>query len=266
MAPICKFHLHGECTNPRCQYAHPIEYPMYIFSVPGIDIHPDELRFSLMMDPAVAGEVDHVWIKNYMLFCQMRTREGEPDIAASPEYFCRPFDVAAVRAKVARIRSEGSLEPVPEKIPAGYGPNRQVPSRRRAPQGGWEDSWESRGGARRGPREQAGDFRAPRESSGWDYPQGGRGGREYQGRGGGRDYQGREGGRGPRDYHSRGGYSPAQGDSRGYERKDDWGEAPQRGYPPVQGSFARTSSGAPAPRAPDSPDYSYHGIPRNYPQ
>ena len=38
--PVCKYFLNSECTNPRCRYIHPIEYPIYIYSTPGIDIHP----------------------------------------------------------------------------------------------------------------------------------------------------------------------------------------------------------------------------------
>lgn len=103
MRPVCRFYESSECTNPRCRFAHPVEYPVYIYTLPGADIHPDELRAGVMRDSAMAAEADAIWVQNYMLFCTLEGDEGGVDIRAHPDYFCMPFDIEKVSSEVERL-------------------------------------------------------------------------------------------------------------------------------------------------------------------
>lgn len=105
MRPVCKFYINSECTNPRCKFLHPIEYPVYIYTLPGIDIHPDELRLAVMGNEAMAMEADSVWINNYKMFCS-EPGEKEVDILRYPDYFCMPFDTERAWREIESFRSQ----------------------------------------------------------------------------------------------------------------------------------------------------------------
>ena len=105
MMPVCKYFLNSECTNPRCKFIHPIEYPVYIYTVPGIDIHPDMLRWAVMCDESMVREADNVWINNYRMFCSEHG-EKSVDILQNPDYFCMPFDVDRVGSEIEKIKIE----------------------------------------------------------------------------------------------------------------------------------------------------------------
>lgn len=138
MRPVCKFYKASECLNPRCRFSHPVEYPVYIYTTPGVDIHPDELRAGVMYNPDMCREADNVWINNYMLFCQTRGDEYEIDIVERPDYFCMPFDVKRVSAEIDRMKKEQQM-----------------------PKGGYASKFDSQGGYRddgRGDRRQGGGY------------------------------------------------------------------------------------------------------------
>ncbi|KAI4292127.1 hypothetical protein PAPHI01_1401 [Pancytospora philotis] len=109
MRPVCRYYMASECLNDRCRFAHPPEYPVYIYATGDSDIHPDELRYGLMMDPGLAAEADKVWVDNYVQFCQLG--EGVVDIVENPDYFCMPFDVDGVSGEVERLKRAGKLAP-----------------------------------------------------------------------------------------------------------------------------------------------------------
>ncbi|ELA42526.1 uncharacterized protein VICG_00278 [Vittaforma corneae ATCC 50505] len=104
MRPVCKFYINSECTNPRCKFLHPVEYPVYIYTLPGIDIHPDELRLAVMSNEAMTAEADNIWINNYKIFCS-ESGEKEVDILQYPDYFCMPFDTERVWGEIENFRS-----------------------------------------------------------------------------------------------------------------------------------------------------------------
>lgn len=104
MRPVCKFFINSECTNPRCKFLHPLEFPMYIYTLPGIEIHPDELRLAVTTNEAMAIEADNVWINNYRMFC-MNPEEKAVDILEHPDYFCMPFEMQRVCAEVEKIKA-----------------------------------------------------------------------------------------------------------------------------------------------------------------
>lgn len=108
MRPVCKFYQRGECKDPRCRFAHPLEYPVYIYSTPGTDIHPDELRATLMRDEAMHSEADNIWLNNYKIFCELEGDEPYIDILAQPDYFSPPFDVQRVTTELGNMR--GSIQ------------------------------------------------------------------------------------------------------------------------------------------------------------
>lgn len=103
--PPCRFFLNSECANPNCNFIHPVEYPIYIYTVPGIDIHPDELRWAVMCDANMAKEADNVWINNFKLFCS-DPEQKSVDILEFPSYFCMPFDPERVAAEIELIKNE----------------------------------------------------------------------------------------------------------------------------------------------------------------
>lgn len=78
---------------------------MYIYCTPGIDIHPDMLRWAVICDENMAREADNVWINNYRLFCS-ESGEKTVDILQNPDYFCMPFDVDRVGTEIDRIKQE----------------------------------------------------------------------------------------------------------------------------------------------------------------
>lgn len=105
---------------------------MYIYTQPGVEIHPDELRTSVALNSDMAIEADNVWINNYVLFCNMRRDEGEVNIVDAPDYFCMPFDVKRVTAEVNQLKIAGRLEPRQTQ------PDRRAPEEQR-----WGASWQN---------------------------------------------------------------------------------------------------------------------------
>jgi len=97
--------MNSECTNPRCRFAHPVEFPVYIYTLPGIEVHPDELRLAVLSNQAAAAEADAAWISNYRQFAGVRD-ETAVDIVECPDYFCMPFDVQRVWGEIEGIRAQ----------------------------------------------------------------------------------------------------------------------------------------------------------------
>ncbi|KAM0680368.1 hypothetical protein GINT2_001426 [Glugoides intestinalis] len=91
MRPVCKYYINSECTNPRCKFAHPTQFPVYIYTFPGTEIHPDELRYAVLCNEKIAVEADNVWIANYKQFCNENS-DMEVNILEYPDYFCMPFN------------------------------------------------------------------------------------------------------------------------------------------------------------------------------
>lgn len=110
MKPVCKFYKNSECLNENCRFSHPKEFPMYIYTFPGVEIHPDELRLAVCSDPAMAVMADNAWIENYTLFCRDPS-DKEVDVLQYPDYFCQPFDPARVSAELDKI----DLQPVKQE-------------------------------------------------------------------------------------------------------------------------------------------------------
>lgn len=106
MKPVCKFFANSECTNPRCKFAHPLQFPVYIFSSPGVEIHPDELRAAVLSNESMAVEADNAWLNNYKQFCS-ETPETEVDILEYPDYFCFPFDTQRVWNEIEAFKKQG---------------------------------------------------------------------------------------------------------------------------------------------------------------
>lgn len=240
MRPVCKFYLNSECTNPRCRYAHPVEYPMYIYTQPGIEIHPDELRISLIQNPEMASEADNVWLNNYAMLCQARTGEGELDIVGSPDYFCMPFDVKRVTAEIDILKKSGRLDRVPQNFSAQAGQRSQEGKV-------WGASWQNSRGQNRGYGNRQNDRSGDRQgySNRQNYND-----RNYDDR--------RQSG-----YNSRErGYGP-----RGHGQETGWYGAGPSQAPDLQGTFDRARPSEPAlPQRPHdtSPEYEYKNVPYDY--
>lgn len=103
MRQVCRYYRASECLNPNCRFAHPAEYPVYIYTVPGVEIHPDELRLAVMGNEDMAREADNAWLNNYFMFCQENV-ERSVDILEYPDYFCMPFDVDRVSLEIEGLK------------------------------------------------------------------------------------------------------------------------------------------------------------------
>lgn len=114
MKEVCRFYKNGECLNPNCRFSHPLEYPMYIYTSPGIEIHPDELRLAVMANGQMAAEADSVWLENYAMFCR-KPGDKLVDIVEFPDYFCTPFDADYVLNEVEKLKNSGMLNCVEEQ-------------------------------------------------------------------------------------------------------------------------------------------------------
>lgn len=112
-----------------------MEYPVYIYTTPAIDIHPDELRWAVMCDKNMAVEADNVWINNYKQFCSEKI-EKSIDILEYPEYFCMPFDTNRVGMEIEKFKQE-----FPKNREGWYG---QVPNQNRTYGGFNNNRYDSR--------------------------------------------------------------------------------------------------------------------------
>lgn len=136
MRQVCRYYRASECLNPNCRFAHPAEYPVYIYTVPGVEIHPDELRIAVMSNEGMAREADNAWLNNYFMFCQENV-ERSVDILEYPDYFCMPFDVDRVSSELEGLkRSMGKQSGgFGSSGPAGDGFNQYDGRRQQRPYG-----------------------------------------------------------------------------------------------------------------------------------
>lgn len=133
MRPVCKYYINSECTNPRCKFAHPTQFPVYIYTFPGTEIHPDELRYAVLCNETMAVEADTVWINNYKQFCNENS-EMDVDILEYPDYFCMPFNPQYVWNEIENFKKneycphEGGASMQPPQRSGGYIENQRANS------------------------------------------------------------------------------------------------------------------------------------------
>lgn len=271
MKQVCRYYRTSECLNPNCRFAHPAEYPVYIYTVPGIEIHPDELRIAVMSSEEMVREADNAWLNNYAMFCQENV-ERDVDILEYPDYFCMPFDVGRVGLEIENLRKSMGNHLGGSFVGGGY---KQYDNRRQSRPSGRGRSYDD-GGRRYTDSDRPGGSRVNNGQSGSWYPKKGTFGGyqqrapEYRRDG---NFGGRLGGFG--QSRKPGWQSQASQPRYGGQNANDWprygGEQRNSGY---QG-FSSSDHPSGFDRTPDpskknldsndgSTDYEYHNIPYNY--
>ena len=110
---VCRNWLDGFCDRPNCTFWHPETHPFYAYTSRQNDIHPDELRLGVTLNPQMEAEADSVQIDNYIAY-NRETKE-------MPSYksFSMPFDQRRVYGEIEKyqndVRRGGSSQRGPQR-------------------------------------------------------------------------------------------------------------------------------------------------------